>query len=157
MTSAQASSPRVIGASPRAAWLVGAIAVVVGLATSVYLTVEHYSTKKSFACPENATINCLKVTTSKWSVIAGVPVAVLGLAFFVVMTVLVLVPRQDAPLRLLRLVGASAGILMVIYLVYVELFEVDAICLYCTLVHACTLVLFGATLWRDALTPVPAA
>lgn len=97
----------------------------------------------------------LKVTTSKWSVIAGVPVAVLGLAYFVVMTILVAITSQSPALRVARLVGASAGVLMVIYLVYIELFQVNTICLWCTGVHVLTLVLFGAVLWRDA-TPAPA-
>jgi uncharacterized membrane protein len=35
---------------------------------------------------------------------------------------------------------------MVFYLVYVELFRVDAICLWCTGVHLTTIVLFGVIL-----------
>ena len=41
---------------------------LLGLAASAYLTVEHYTASTLLACPENATINCAKVTTSKWSV-----------------------------------------------------------------------------------------
>ncbi len=55
--------------------------------------------------------------------------------------------------RLLRLAGALAGVAMVVYLVFVELFEIDAICLWCTAVHVLTVVMFGAVLWMDALTP----
>src|SRR6478672_11845602 len=50
-----------------------------GLAISSYLTVEHYSGSTALACPENAAINCAKVTTSSWSRLGGIPVAVLGL------------------------------------------------------------------------------
>lgn len=138
--------PRLSGA-----WVTALVAAVLGIALSVYLTVEHYAHSTSFACPETAAINCLKVTTSRWSVIAGVPVAVLGLAYFVVMTVLVAAPSRAAVLRVLRLAGAAGGVLMVFYLVYVELFRVDAICLWCTGVHVLTLILFGAVLWRDGV------
>jgi uncharacterized membrane protein len=137
------------------AWLTSVAAALAGVAISTYLTIEHYTHATSFACPETATINCLKVTTSKWSVIAGIPVAVLGLAYFVVMTVLVILPSHNPMLRLARLVGAAAGVLMVIYLVYIELFEVNAICLWCTGVHVLTVILFAAVLWRDAPARAP--
>src|SRR5215471_13005015 len=118
---------------------------VAGLAVSAYLTVEHYSGSKLLACPENAAINCAKVTTSAWSRLAGVPVAVLGLAFFAAMTALV-VPAawRYRPLDPVRVAGATAGMVMVIYLVWAELFRVDAICLWCTAIHVCTFGLFVA-------------
>jgi uncharacterized membrane protein len=61
---------------------------VAGLAVSAYLTAEHYSGSTVLACPENAPLNCAKVTTSAWSRLAGVPVAVLGRACFAAMTLL---------------------------------------------------------------------
>ena len=61
-----------------------------GLAISTYLTVEHYRGSTALACPQTAAINCAKVTTSSWSRLGGIPVAVLGLAYFTVMTLLVL-------------------------------------------------------------------
>jgi len=38
-----------------------------------------------------------------------------------------------------------------VYLVYIELFRVDAICLWCTGVHVCTVLMFGAVLWRTSV------
>lgn len=125
------------------------LAAAVGLAVSSYLTVEHYTSSTLLACPESATINCAKVTTSKWSHIAGVPVAVLGLAYFVVMLALVLPVAWRRPeLDVVRVAAAGLGAVMVLYLVWVELFRVDAICPWCTAVHVCTVVLLGAILWR---------
>ncbi len=125
-----------------------------GLAVSIYLTIEHYSGSTALACPENATINCAKVTTSSWSRFLGLPVAVLGLAYFVVMTLLVL-PAAWRRRRLdaVRLAGAGLGMAMVLYLVWAELFRINAICLWCTAVHVCTLGLFTAILWRTAAAP----
>jgi uncharacterized membrane protein len=142
-------------ASPRGsrAWITALAAALAGTAISAYLTLEHYTHATSFACPETATINCLKVTTSRWSVIAGVPVALLGLAYFAGMAVLVAMRGRSPALRAIRVLGAVAGVLMVLYLVYIELFQVNAICLWCTGVHALTLILFAAVLWRDAAAP----
>jgi uncharacterized membrane protein len=123
----------------------------VGLAISIYLTVEHYSGSTALACPENAAINCAKVTTSSWSRLGGIPVAVLGVAYFAVMTLLVL-PSAWRRHRLdpVRVAGAAAGMAMVIYLLWAELFRVGAICLWCTAVHVCTLGLFVTILWHTA-------
>ncbi len=45
--------------------------------------------------------------------------------------------------RRMRLAAASAGMASVLYLVWVELFRVDAICLWCTAVHVLTFTLFA--------------
>ncbi len=140
----------------RPAQVLAILAAVVGLGVSIYLTIEHFTHGATLACPESATVNCLKVTTSRWSSIAGVPVAVLGLAYFAVMAILVLVPGLRRPVVPLRVVGAVAGVLTALYLVYIELFRVDAICLWCTAVHLCVLVLFVTVLW-DALGGRPTA
>jgi uncharacterized membrane protein len=123
----------------------------IGLGISSYLTVEHYSGSSALACPETAAINCAKVTTSSWSHLGGIPVAVLGLAYFAVMTLFVLPPAwQRHLLDPVRVAGAATGMGMVIYLLWAELFRVGAICLWCTAVHVCTLGLFITILWHTA-------
>ncbi|MDA8320649.1 MAG: vitamin K epoxide reductase family protein, partial [Actinomycetota bacterium] len=57
-----------------------------GLGVSIYMVIEHYTQNAYAGCPQNATFNCAKVTTSPESVILGIPVAVLGLAFYLFMT-----------------------------------------------------------------------
>jgi uncharacterized membrane protein len=39
---------------------------------------------------------------------------------------------------------------MALYLVWVELFRVDALCLWCTAAHLCAVGLLAAVLWRVA-------
>jgi uncharacterized membrane protein len=128
------------------AWVAFGLSIV-GVLISAYLTYEHFTDSTTLACSDRGTINCLKVTTSSWSVIAGVPVAVTGLAFFLAMTLLCAPTRWAKSTSTLRLVGVMAGMVMVLWLVYVELFEVDAICLWCTGVHVVTLLLLVAILW----------
>lgn len=122
-----------------------------GLGISGYLTIAHFNTGTTLACPESATINCQKVTTSHWSYIGPIPVAVLGLVFFLAMAVLCSPwawrARRADPLRV---AGAAVGVLSALYLVWAELFRVDAICLWCTAVHLCSLALLGAVLWTTS-------
>lgn len=124
------------------------VPALLGLAAAAYLTVEHFSSSSSLACPETATINCTKVTTSSYSHVLGVPVALAGLVYFAVMVALVTPPAwARRRLDVARVAGGVAGVISVCYLLWAELFEIDAICLWCTVVHICTVWLFGAVLW----------
>jgi uncharacterized membrane protein len=121
--------------------------LAVGL--TAYLTVTHYTDPTALACPDTGIINCTAVTTSSWSVILGVPVALLGLLWALGMAGLSSpwAWRSSAKwVGAARLALSGAGAVMVLYLVYIELFRVDAICLWCTGVHVTTVALFAAVL-----------
>ena len=116
-----------------------------GLGVSIYLTIAHFNTSVTLACPATSTINCEKVTTSPQSYAFGIPVAVLGLAFYVFLAVAnspwawrITWP----PLRWVRVGSMVVGIVFVLYLIYAELFSIGAICLWCTSVHVITFALF---------------
>jgi len=125
------------------------VLALVALAVSIYLTVEHYAAPNSLACPDTGAINCTKVTTSTWSEVGSVPLALLGALYFAVMSALC-VPAawRVTALDRVRVVGAAGGVATALYLVWVELFQVEAICLWCTVVHGASLALLGAILWR---------
>jgi uncharacterized membrane protein len=125
--------------------------LAVGL--TAYLTVTHYTDPTSLACPATGIINCTAVTTSSWSAILGIPVALLGLLWGLGMAGLTSPWAWRAQTRVqatwlssARLALSGAGALMVLYLVYIELFRVDAICLWCTGVHITAVALFAAVL-----------
>jgi uncharacterized membrane protein len=131
--------------SPKRWW--GWLAFVLslgGLADSTYLTIDHFTGKPPI-CSATGIVDCVKVTTSAQSRFIGIPVAVLGLAFFVAMVVLnwpALWQSASKLLARLRLVAAAGGIVFVIYLLSAELFVIKAICLWCTGVHVVTFALF---------------
>jgi uncharacterized membrane protein len=138
------------------AWLpvVSLVLVVAGLAVAGYLTVEHYTASKTLACPETGVVNCQKVTTSAQSAVFGIPVAVLGLVFFVVMLPLCLpVAWRSARREVVwgRIGFGLVGVGFVVYLVYTELFTLNAICLWCTAVHVITVALFAVIAFGAAL------
>jgi uncharacterized membrane protein len=117
---------------------------VYGLGASIYLTITHFE-PKALACVSNSQFNCEKVTQSPQSEIFGIPVAMLGLAFFVPMLVLCLPVAWRATQRwvhLVRLALSVTGVGMIIYLISAELFVIKAICLWCSSVHIATLALF---------------
>ncbi|HEX7993127.1 MAG TPA: vitamin K epoxide reductase family protein, partial [Streptosporangiaceae bacterium] len=131
---------------------------VLGLADAAYLTYQHFSGSTAFAgCAESSTVNCEAVTTSPESHIAGIPVSVLGLAFFVFMIVVNSRWGWKAPwpaVHWARLASVVVGIVFVLYLIWAELFRINAICLYCTGVHILTFILFALIIGRAAFSGV---
>lgn len=123
------------------------VLAVAGLAVSGYLSYEHYTGSTTLVCSDSGAVNCLKVTTSQWSVILGLPVAVAGFAFFAGMVLFCLPVRAVASWHALRIACCVIGMVMVLWLVYVELFKVHAICLWCTSVHVITLLLLACVIW----------
>jgi uncharacterized membrane protein len=117
---------------------------IAGLGIATYLTITHFD-KMALVCSDNGTINCAKVTTSPQSEIVGIPVAMLGLAFFIPMIVLclpVVWRSADRRIHLARLVLSVTGVGMIVYLIIAELFIIKAICLWCSGVHLITFILF---------------
>jgi uncharacterized membrane protein len=68
----------------------------------------------------------------------GIPVPVLGLAYFVPMTVLclpVVWRSTDRHIHLARLILSILGIGMILYLFIEELFILKALCVWCSIIH----------------------
>ncbi|HEV3266718.1 MAG TPA: vitamin K epoxide reductase family protein [Acidimicrobiales bacterium] len=119
---------------------------LLGLGVSIYLTITHFDTHIALSCPAGGgLINCEKVTTSPQSYVFGIPVAVLGLAYFVPMLGLSLPwawRSADRRIHLVRLALVVVGVGMAIYLVIAELLIIKNICLWCTSVHVISFILF---------------
>ena len=124
---------------------------LIGLSVSAYLTVAHFSSPALLACSSSALVDCRRVTTSAQSEISGIPVALLGVLYFIVMGVVNFPPAwRSLKLAYVRLGGALLGIGMVLYLLYAEFFLIGAICLWCSVVHVDVFLLFLLTM---AVTP----
>jgi uncharacterized membrane protein len=115
---------------------------IVGLAGSVYLTIDHFA-HHFFVCPESG--SCQKILTSNSSHFLGIPVALLGIAFFVPMILLCLPAAwrsSDRRIHLIRLILSILGIGMVLYLFAEELFVIQSLCVWCSLIHLVGFLLF---------------
>jgi uncharacterized membrane protein len=139
-------------AADRGLLLIG-LAAVAGLGTSAYLTLTHIQAVP-LACPTGAVVDCALVTQGGYGVVAGsaVPTSVPGLVFFAVGLVLAAVAARAAERRLLVLALLAAwcagGLLVVLYLVYVEIVVLQRICEWCTATHALVLLMLLLTLSR---------
>ncbi len=116
-----------------------------GLWASSMVVTIYYMLKQSLpACPlqkgPGIVLNCDMVLGSNYSQIFGIPLELFAVAYFAVNLLLVylIVFGSDRLFRIsfnVLFVWRFLGIVIVPYLVFVELFLIKAICVYCTIMH----------------------
>lgn len=115
---------------------------VIGSAISAYLTYVHYSGELALCLGAGG---CETVQSSAYAEIAGLPVALLGLLAFAAITVLAVLRLRggSAAWTLTGLFGVSlGGTLFALYLTYLELFVIHAICPWCVAVDSVMVAVF---------------
>jgi uncharacterized membrane protein len=126
--------------SPRRTRVVLLVLCALGVIDSAYLTSIHYQ-DVPLVCSASGVVDCSTVLHSSYATVAGIPVAVFGLVWFVVMGLLAL-----RPIAWETLAWAVLGMASVLWLVYVELFRIDKICLWCSVAHVLVLTIFAIVL-----------
>ena len=126
-----------------------ALIALIGVFLSLYLTLYKLGYIGSLAC---GTGGCEYVQLSKWGDFLGLPVAAWGVGYYALVLALALVGVQerfaDSPrLTTALLFLTGAGLLFSLWLTYLELFVIHAICRWCVGSAVMTLVLFGLALW----------
>jgi uncharacterized membrane protein len=100
--------------------------VLAGLAVAGYLTWAHYAAA-DVVCLRGG--GCETVQKSSYSEIAGIPVAVLGLAFYG--TVFFLLGWDSEGARFAAAALTFVGVGFSAYLVVLQAFVIDAFCIWC--------------------------
>ena len=118
---------------------------VFGLWASSEVLVVYYTLNQALPfCPlqrgPGIAIDCYAVLSSRYSEVFGIPLELLAVGYFIINLLLVYIiafgSDRLATISLKTLFGwRFIGILIVPYLVFVELFLVRAICIYCTTMH----------------------
>jgi uncharacterized membrane protein len=127
------------------------VLALAGLGVAVYLTVIHYAGIKP-AC--TAGQSCIKVQTSQWSKLDGIPVALLGLIGYVFILGSLLAPdREESRLATLGLTLIGFGFSA--YLTYRELFSIHAVCEWCASSAVILTLLLIASITRYVLGGPP--
>ena len=131
---------------------------LVGAAIAIYLTAVHYSESVPLVCSGSGLVNCGLVLSSPYSVVPGtsIPISIPGLAWCAVMAALAIVGLRTQPRWLppAQFAWALVGMLTVLYLVYVEIVRLHAICAWCSSLHVLILLMFLVTLIR-LTSPAP--
>jgi vitamin-K-epoxide reductase (warfarin-sensitive) len=107
-------------------WVLVVLAVV-GLASSALALREHYRTDTS-PCSINDRWDCGIVNHSPYAMLGGVPVAVIGIAGYLLLAALALCRAYR-----LMLVAALAGLGFSLYLARIEARVLGVWCIYCVI------------------------
>jgi uncharacterized membrane protein len=120
------------------------ITALIGLAVSAYLA-EAKLANKDVLCFEGMG-DCNIVNTSAYSMWRGIPVAVLGVIGYVVILALIFImnrQKDQSSIIILAFFGVTTfGTLYSLYLTYVELFIIHAVCPWCLTSAIAMFVLF---------------
>jgi uncharacterized membrane protein len=129
--------------SSRALRITMIVLATIGLGVASYLTYVHYADIN----PVCTSSSCLKVQTSVYSKLAGIPVAVLGLIGYVAILGSLLISESETS-RLATLVFTFAGFGFSAYLTYRELFSIHAVCEWCASSAGIMTILTCLAVWR---------
>ncbi len=111
-----------------------ALLALVGLFVALYLWLHALGVGGAIKC--GASGACETVQTSQWAVFLGMPVAFYGVVGYLAVLVVAVASLRPAALaqgqwNLMLVSLASVGLLFTIYLTYLELFVIHAICRWC--------------------------
>ena len=143
--------------------IVIAVLAVAGMLDSAYLVYKHFKPTAGTFCNFNNYINCDIVNQSTFAEIFGVPVAALGFLTYLVIFILSLglardwLPHPKANLMFATLIS-FCGLFFSLYLTYVELFILEAVCLLCVVSQMILIFIsiFTVMLWiKKEHAPLP--
>src|SRR5688572_22236870 len=124
--------------------MVVAALALAGIFLALYLLLYKLGMIGALTCSVGS---CETVNTSKWAKFLGLPVAGWGVAWYIATFALAIVSIQESfagskAISLAMLVLTSSGLLFSIYLTWLELFVIHAICQWCVVSAILVLVMF---------------
>ncbi len=143
---------RLHSARPRPLTLAIAATTIGGIAIATYLTILHYAGADPVCV--GGTGGCHTVQNSEYAELAGIPVSVIGLAGYVALALSLLIPGE--PGRALGMGLALAGAGFSLYLTYLEIWVIEAICQWCVasaILMVALAILMTVRLLRDGAPP----
>jgi len=151
-----------MGRSDRMLVAAALLAGLAGIAISAYLTIVHYAALP-LVCTTTGIISCERVLGSPYSVIAGsgLPTSAAGIIWFAVSAGLALVELtgrgSQARMATLHLAWSAVGLATVLYLVFLEIVQLGALCIWCSSAHALVVLTFLIALTRTQRFAAPTA
>ena len=128
---------------------------LLGVAVSAYLTIFKLTDNQRM-CLGNG--GCSKVNSSVYAEVYGIPVAIIGIGGYAVIAALTFMEDRNRFLKqngtMLVFGLALIGFLFTLYLIYVELALIKALCPFCVTSQITMTILFILSIIRLARQPV---
>ena len=128
-----------------------ALLVLAGVGVAGYLTYAHYAGIDPVCAGGSS--GCHTVQASDYAEVGGVPVALIGLIGYLALAASLAVPGEPGRAAGMGLALAGAGFSL--YLTYIELFVIDAICQWCVASAVLMVLLALLTTARMLRPPEP--
>ncbi len=119
---------------------------LVGFIDAAYLTIQHYAN----AIPPCTIHGCETVLSSAYSVVFGLPVALLGVAYYFVLLILYFIyfQKKNTSLLIFTLRLSIVGFLADLWFVSAQAFLIHAWCVYCLLSALMSTLIFILSYWE---------
>ena len=117
-----------------------AILALIGFSDALFLSMKRAEN----VIPSCSLTGCENVLTSQYSEIFGISVALIGViyySFHIVFSILGLVWKRKI-FQYLQRIFVTGGMAMTLYFVFLQLFVIKSICMYCMLSATVTTVMF---------------
>ena len=108
-----------------------ALLALCGILVSSVSLHHHYGTQATSYCDFGGNFNCDIVNRSIYSVVFGIPVALIGILGYCAVLGLATVYRRKAETPVILLIASLAGLGFALYLTYVEAFVLATWCILC--------------------------
>ena len=108
-----------------------AVLALAGIVVSSVSLRNHYATSATTYCDVGENFNCDIVNRSAYSVVAGIPVALIGIMGYAVLLGLSTLYRAKAETPAMLLIASVAGLGFALYLTYIEGFVLGVWCILC--------------------------
>jgi uncharacterized membrane protein len=130
-------------------YAIGLVALV-GVGVATYLVYVHYAGIEPFCVSGGG---CEKVQSSEYADFLGVPVALLGLVGYLLIIGSLFVPGDLG--RAATAALALTGFGFSVYLTYLELYKIEAICQWCVASATLMTILMVLSMIRFLAAPAP--
>jgi uncharacterized membrane protein len=126
-----------------------AVLALAGTVVSAASLYHHYGTSATSYCDIGENFNCDIVNRSTYSTIAGIPVALIGVAGYLAVLILATFYRNQAEAPMILASGSLAGLGFALYLTYIEGFVLAAWCILClsSLTLILSIAVLSSVLW----------
>lgn len=132
-----------------------AVLALAGVAVSSVSLYHHLGTSKTSFCDLGQSFNCDLVNRSRYSTVLGVPVALIGIAGYLMILALATVYREKAETPVMLAIVSTFGLAFSVYLTYIEGHVLGVWCILCLsslavifTLTVCSLLLTAKTLRR---------
>ena len=118
---------------------------ILGFADSSFLTIEHFKN----TIPPCTTAGCETVLSSSYSVVAGVPVALFGALYYLLIAIGLFahIEGKHEPSLRIVLLCTVIGFSMSLWFLFVQAFILNAYCMYCLGSAAISTILFISSVY----------